>query len=291
MTDRATASGAAGVAEKESLEWENLGAHASGRAFRKSLGELLLRPGRFFRKMALRGGLHEPLTFFGILLGVLILLAFPAALSYFGLTAPDPAETPVEVYQLHTLPSRVTGVLLVLLPVAVVVGVAATALLGSLFHGPAKLFGARNWEGSVSVWAYSSAAALVPPVAVAALIFVVSLAGYLLALAWPGVREPAGDVARWVATAALPAGGLVGLVLLVRNTIKGCSQAFGLDGSPGVAAALSGLLLIAALTVACIAAYRQWGFAGGTIVLGGVLVVAGVPAVLHVTSRRTAGEE
>ena len=130
------------------LSWEDLGAQPAGRAFRRSLAELLRRPGAFFRKMALTGGLHEPVAFFAIVLGAVIVLAFPAALAYFVLMQPDPARMAPEVYARYVLAAQGTGLALVLLPVALAAGAGAMVLLGTLFHLAGKPFGARNWEGS-----------------------------------------------------------------------------------------------------------------------------------------------
>ncbi len=162
------------------LSWEDLGAQPSGRAFRRSLAELLRHPAAFYRKMALTGGLHEPVAFFAVALGAVVVLAFPAALAYYLLMRPDPARMAPEVYARYVLVTQGTGVALVLLPVALAVGAGAMVLLGTVFHLAGKPFGTRNWEGSVSVWLYAGAGALVPLAAALVLLLLVSLAGCLL---------------------------------------------------------------------------------------------------------------
>ena len=85
-------------ARNDLLDWENLSEVPAGRALRRSLAELLVRPGRFFGKMAISGGLFEPLAFFAVVLGAAILLAFPAALAYVRLAAPDPERVGAAAY-------------------------------------------------------------------------------------------------------------------------------------------------------------------------------------------------
>ena len=107
---------------EDMLSWENLGAQPPGQAFCQCMWELLVNRRSFFGKMATSGGLHEPLTFFAVVLGAGLLLAFPAALSYFGLSAPDPESLQITVYNAQTLPSKVAGLLVVLLPLVLLVG-------------------------------------------------------------------------------------------------------------------------------------------------------------------------
>ncbi len=264
------------VPAADMLPWEDLGSRPAADAFKGSLKELIGRPQGFFGRMALSGGLHEPLTFFSIVLGLTVVVAFPAAISYFGLTAPDPGVTDPEVYQLHTLPSRVTGLLVVLLPLVLVAAGAAMVLVGSLFHLPGRLFGADRWEGSVGLWLYSGAAGLLGPLAAGTVVLVVSLAGFLLSLVLPAAEAPAAAVARWSATILLPAGLLAGTVLCVRSLVVGCRRTFELDAASGWSATLSGLLLIAVLGTACLLSFSRMSFTAGTVVSGGLLLAATV---------------
>ncbi len=223
------------------LSWEDLGAQPSGRAFRRSLGELLRHPAAFYRKMALTGGLHEPVAFFAVALGAVVVLAFPAALAYYLLMRPDPARMAPEVYARYVLVTQGAGVALVLLPVALAVGAGAMVLLGTVFHLAGKPFGTRNWEGSVSVWLYAGAGALVPLAAALALLLLVSLAGCLLGV-------PA-EAAHWTLLGGVAAALAAGVLLLFGLSAVGCAEAFELEPVLGAAAALAGV--VAAAAVAC----------------------------------------
>ncbi|MFO8008214.1 MAG: hypothetical protein R6V05_10810 [Candidatus Brocadiia bacterium] len=264
----------------ELLRWEELGRGSPGRALVSAAAQLVRDPGGFFGRMARSGGLNEPLVFFLTMLGALVVVAFPAALSYFGLTAPDASEVPVRVYQWHALPPKATGVMLGLLPEVLVVGAVLAVLSGSLFYLPGRAFGGGRWEGSVSVWLYALGAALLPMTAAAGVLLLISLAGYLLSIPLPTVQEPATRAARVAAMALLPAGGLVGLVVLVRNLVTGCARAFGLDAVLGPAAALSGLLLVAVTLAVCAGSFRYWGFRWGLLVSGAAVAVTILIAVL-----------
>ncbi|MCD6417021.1 MAG: hypothetical protein J7M08_10075 [Planctomycetes bacterium] len=268
------------------LSWEDLGRQPAGRAFRRSLALLLRRPPDFFGRMAQSGGLHEPVTFFLIVLGALIVLAFPAALALLGLIAPDPAKTPADLYQLQILPSRVCGLLLVLLPLALVAAATVMVLLGTLFQVGGRPFGAGGWEASVSVWLYSGAAALCPVVAAAGLALVVSLVGFLLSLPWPGLRPVAAEVANWATWIASPIAGLVALVLLTRSLACGCAGAFHLEGTQGAAAAVSGLLLVAATVGGCWIIFARRGLAMGLAALALCLIIIGPIAAVRRKSLR-----
>ncbi|MFW6188906.1 MAG: hypothetical protein ACOC7T_00600 [Planctomycetota bacterium] len=256
---------------REALPWEDLGAHPAARAFRESLAELLFRPGSFFRRMARSGGLHEPLTFAVILVGAALLLSFPAALAYFGLTAPEPARVPAEEYVRHLLAPQATGLAVVLLPFAVAAAAGTAVFLGTLFYLPARLFGVRNWEGAVSVWVYSLSGATVPVLLSVGLILAVSTAGYLLGLAVPGSRDFSVPAARWVARISLGLGSLAAAGLGLALTAVGCIRAFDLEAPVGAAAAISGLL------AACLALG-----AGGWLAfrLGAAADLSGVAAAL-----------
>lgn len=261
------------------LSWEDLGAQPAGRAFRRSLGELLRRPGAFFSKMAVSGGLHEPAAFFALVLGGVVVLAFPAALAYFGLMQPDPARVPQEVYARYVLAAQGTGLAVVLLPLVLAVGAGAMLLLGTAFHLAGRLFGARNWEGSVSICLYAAAGALVPLAVALGLLFIVSLGGRLLGLAFPGSQPVAATVAYWALMAGLPAALVAALGLLLGLTAVGCARAFELDPILGAAAAFLGVMVAAALVV------------GGGLVVGwlgewAVFALAG----LAVAALRRGGE-
>jgi hypothetical protein len=280
-----------GGPEDHLLAWENLGAQPARRAFRRSLWELLVRPGSFFRKMAVTGGLDEPIAFFAIVLTALILVSFPAALAYFGLAAPDPERMAAEVYRSYVLPARLAGLVLVLLPVAVVGASVAAVLLGTLFHVGGKTFGAHNWEGSVSVWLYSASAGLVPVVAAVSIVLVVALGGYLLGIPWPASKGTTGAIAQGTATILLLAGPLAGLLFLLVDVIVGCTRAFELDGVQGAAAGVSGLLLVAVAAGAALWAYKRGGVVWGLIAAGTAMCVAAVVAGVAAMQARRAGGE
>jgi len=234
----------------ELLRWEDLGSQPAGYAFRRTMRELLARPQSFFRKMALTGGLHEPLTFFAIVVAAGLLIAFPSALAYCGLSAPDPGRVTPQAYAAHWFPARAGGLMLVLAPLVLVVGGGAMVLLGTLFHLAGKPFGARNWEGSVSIWLYAASAALMPLVFSLGVAGAVSLAGYLIGIPWPGTRETAAHLARWTWLVLGSAGLLAGAALLVVDTAVGTMQAFGVDMAFGISAGVSGVLVASAATAA-----------------------------------------
>ncbi len=273
----------------KALEWEQMGRGSPGRALVSATAQLLRDPAGFFGRMATSGGLNEPLIFFLAILAGVVVVSFPAALSYFGLTAPDPSEVPVRVYHWHALPPKATGVMLGLLPEVLVVGAVLAVLSGSLFHLPGRAFGGGRWEGSVSIWLYALGGALVPMAAAAGVLLLVSLVGYLLGIPLPAAREPAARVARVAALALLPAGALVGFVLLVRNLVTGCTTAFGLDAVLGPAAAVSGLLLVAATLALCAGSFRYWGFRWGLLASG--LAAVGTVLIAVVGRRAAAPEE
>ncbi len=278
------------AAQVESLCWEALGRNAPAAAFGRSLRDLLLRPADFFRRMALDGGLHEPLTFFAICLGALLVLAFPASLAYFALTAPPPGTVPVEVYQWHTLPPRVTGLMLVLLPLVLVLAQAAMVAVGSVVRLPGRLFGVSPWEGTVSVWLYAASAALAPLVAATAALLVVALGGWLVSATLPETGAGPVAAARWCARVLLPLGMLVGLAELARNVIVGWREALAPDPTVALSAALAGLLFLALLLAGATVAFHLGGFRGGVIALGAVaLVMVLITMLSFAKARRTQG--
>jgi len=275
--------------DTELLRWEDLGAQPAGYAFRRTMRELLARPGSFFRKMALSGGLHEPLTFFAIVVAVGVLIAFPAVLAYCGLSALDPERVTPQAYAAHWFPARASGLLLVLAPLVLVGGGAAMVLLGTLFHLAGKPFGARNWEGSVSIWLYAASAALMPVVFSLGVAGAVSLAGYLIGIPWPGTRETAVHLARWTWLVLGSAGLLAGAALLVVDAAVGMTQAFALDMSFGISAGVSGVIVAAAAVAAT--AWAVQSVPGGTLtaVCAWVLFAVAAGAVGMVKSRRSRG--
>jgi hypothetical protein len=276
--------------EEELLAWENLGAQPARQAFRKSLAELMLRPGRFFRAMAVSGGLHEPLTFFAIVLTAAVIVAFPAALAYFGLAAPDPERVTAAVYRLHALPPRVAGLLLVLLPLTVAAACGAAVLLGTLFHVGGRPFSGGGWEGSVSVWLYSAGAALVPLTAAMAAVFVVALVGYLLGIPWPQTRHTTAFLAQWAALILCGTAVAAGVLLIVADAALGTARASGLDPMQGTAAALAGLVLVTLALGGTAWAFVRWGLGRGLVTGGAVLCVMGVLTALYIVrSRRAEG--
>lgn len=265
------------------LAWENLGAHPPARAFRQSLRELLFRPSRFFDKMATSGGLREPLMFAWIETTLMVLLGFPLALSYFALTAPRPMEVSVAVYNMHLLAPRVTGFAVVLLPVVLVAAAVSLVAGGSLFHLGARLFGARNWEGSVSIWCYAKSAGAAPLAVAEGLLCALCIVCYPITLLWPEARGALGSVAE---TSLLVLGGLgvlMSAAVFFIATATGCMRVWGLERAEGAAAALAGALVAGAPTLGVALAFRFWGAKEGwfillaAVVLLGLLAAAGRP--------------
>lgn len=276
--------------QAELLSWENLGAQPAGRAFRRSLAELLARPGEFFGKVATSGGLFEPLTFFAIVLGAALVMGFPAALAYLALAAPDPEQLGLEAYATVLLPARTTGLLLVLLPLALAVGCMLMVLLGTLFHAAAKAFGARNWEGSVSIWLYSASGALAPLVAATGVVLAVSLAGYLLSLLWPDVRGPARQFAGWTVLVLYGGGLLAGAVALLAYAATGCVRTFRMENVTGVAAGVSGVLCVGTVIGLSAWSFGRWSTGVGLCVVALWATMAGLAALVCASAgRRAAG--
>jgi len=247
----------------------------------QTLKELLFNQRSFFEKMAVTGGLREPLTFFWILLSAVIVMSFPLALSHFALTAPDPAVVSTDVYNLHLLAPRATGFLTVLMPLSLCVGGMITVLQGTVFHLGAKFFGARNWEGSASIWCYARSAALAPIAAAEALACVMSVLACLLTVAWPGARAASASVVNWSLLALGGAAVLCSLVLFFSAVVNGCLRSFGLAPEVGVAAALAGVLLVVAIAAFVMLGFYRWGLAGGLITMSGSTLMMVVLALTH----------
>ncbi len=279
-------------AEHGMLAWENLAAQPARRAMWQSMTELLARPTAFFSKMSLTGGLHEPLTFFALVLTAQLLLAFPAAITYFLLTAPTPGFVPAEQYRAHLLPVQATGLCLALLPFVLAAGCGAMVFLGTVFHLPGKLFGNRNWEGSLSVWLYSGGGALVPLVLATALTLCVCLTGYLLSVALPGIAQSAAQIGGWAAHLSLGAGLIGGVALVLVFTTVGSARAFGLEPVLAAAGAVTGVLMVLAVFVAAAMALALAGLRSGMAALGVALASVACLAIagLVVASLRAGAE-
>ncbi len=273
------------------LDWENLSQQSSGVAFRRSLKELVLHPGRFFDRMATTGGLREPLTFLLLIGAAMILMSFPLALSYFGLTAPDPLDPEVttQQYNWHLLAPRLSGFITVLLPVTLVVAGVLAVAEGTFFHLGARFFGARNWEGSVSIWCYAKSAGGAAAVAAEAVACVIAIACYLLTLVWPAARPGA---ARLVQVGLLALGGaaLLGSVLLFFSALgRGCIHSFRLPAERGVAAALAGVLLATLAAAGIGVGFLKWGLVGGLITAASAAILAVILTLVNVLSGRAPG--
>lgn len=273
---------------QELLSWESLSGGPARTAFGRSLAELLVRPGRFYGKMALNGGLFEPLAFFAIVLGVGIVFAFPAALTYLQLSAPDPEKLGAEAYAAALLPARTTGLLLVLLPLVLAAACGVMVLLGTVFHAGAKPFGARNWEGSVGIWLYAGGAALVPSSAAAGAVFAVSLAGWLLSLLWPDTQEAARQFAAWTGRTLVAAGLVTGAALLVLDAAVGCVRAFRLEPVLGTAAGVAGLVLVGVVAGGTVWSFGHFGMVVGAALTAGWMCAATVIVLLAGTAAQRA---
>ena len=256
------------------LDWENLGAHPTGRAFWRTLKQLVFSQNTFFGRMATTGGLREPLMFMWLLLTAAIVMSLPLTLSHFALTAPDPASVSVETYNLHLLAPRVAGFLTTLLPFTLCVAGVLVVTGGTGFHLGAKFFGARNWEGSVSIWCYAKSAAFAPVVAAEAAVCAVSVLGWLLALAWPASKETAGMVAHWSIMVLGCGAALCSVALFFAGVLHGCTRSFNLEPAEGAAAALAGVLAISLPGGLVGFGFYQWGAKGGaTCAVTAVLIV------------------
>lgn len=270
------------------LSWENLGSQPASRAFRQSLRELVLHPARFFDRMATTGGLHEPLAFFWLVAGACVLLSFPLALSYFGLTAPDAARVPTEVYNAHLLMPRLTGFLAILLPLTLVVLGIQVVVLGSLLAVGGRFFGARSWEASVSVCAYCCGAALVPAAAATGLAAGICTICYVATVLWPGVGGGAASLAR-IAVYALPGvASVLGVMWALVLLFVGCGRSLGLGAVKGSATAIVGLILSAVLYVGIPVGWRQWkapGAIAAVAILAAVIVLSFIISLAAESAR------
>jgi hypothetical protein len=244
---------------------------------------LLRRPGTFYDRMATRGGLHEPVTFFLVTLGAGIVVSFLAALVYSGLVAPGAGAVSSQQYFRLTLPPKATGLALGLLPEILLGSAGLLVVAGSLFHLGARLFGAREREGSVSIMFYAASAALLPLVAALAVVFVVCGAAWLVQAFASGPSSWAPALGRWTGGVLAGVGVLAGGVLFVWHCILGCARVSQLDGVLATAAALCGLLLALVVPAAATVAYfvsdgstAALVFAIGGSVAVGVAVCQGI---------------
>jgi len=266
---------------KQFLTWENLGTQSPWRAFRQSAVDLLLRPGRFFDKMATSGGLREPLAFYWIVAGAMLLLSFPLALAYFGLVAPDPMSVSIEEYKGYLLTPRITGFLTVLAPVTLALGGILVVLEGSVFHLGARLFGARNWEGSVSIWTYSRGAGMLPLAVGEALACLIAVICYLLTLQWPDSRPGIASVGETCVMVLLGAGMIAGVLMQIVTLFQGCIRSFKLGTAEGVASAIAGLAVLIVIVVGIEIGFTKWGLEGGLITIGSAIALLIIVFFLH----------
>ena len=275
----------------ESLSWEDPGARTTWRAFRETSRELLRHPGRFVTRMAREGGLREPLLFYWIILACICLLSFPLTLAYFGISAPAPSAVSLETYELHLLPPRLTGFVVVLLPVVLPAAGVGLMLTGSIFHLGARLFGNRGWECSVSIWCYAKSASALPIALGEALACILVVVSYAVTVLVPETRDPVVSYVR------IGLWGIGGLALLCSVTwffvtlIAGCIQACELEPATGVASALAGILLTLLATSGPVAAWFFRGWSGGLIALGGVVLVLAILTVTGHMMHSAAGSE
>ncbi len=254
------------------LPWENLGAHRPATAFMRTAGELMLHPVRFAERMASAGGLYEPFMFFWITLSAAIISSFPLALAYFGLTAPPPQTVSISTYNLHLLPSRLTGFLVIMLPVLMFVGAVFLVAGGTLLYIAGQFFGLHRWEGAVTILSYAESASLIPVVIGELLLGLMAGSCYAVKLTSPAHT----NIATNIMSRALPV--LTILALLISLTIfftvlfAGTIRTFRLDSASGIAATLAGVALISVSALGPVVSYRLWGLAGVGVVTGALLL-------------------
>ena len=270
------------------LDWESLCDHSAPRALCTTLRELAFHPARFFDRMSLTGGLWEPLTMFWTLLAAAVLASFPLAMLLFALAAPDPLLVSAPVYTPHLLPPRAAGFAALLLPVTLSGAALVLLAQGSLFHLGATLFGARKWEGSLSVWCYAVSSALMP-------LLIVELASCLIAacvLAFWGAGTAASRVALWGMASLAGLGLMGGVVLFGTSVLTGCARSLGVSGERGVAGAVAGMLLVVLATAGIGYVCLRGGIDAGLVAAGAVgaaLVVAyGLAFIVERVRRRAA---
>lgn len=254
------------------LPWEHLGANPSIQAFLLTALELVLHPVRFSRRMATEGGLHEPLMFFWVTMTIATLSSFPLALSYFGVAGPSPQSVSISTYNLHLLPSRLTGFLVLILPVLMFVGAVFLLVGGTIFYLAGQFFGIRRWEGAVTILSYAKSGSLIPLVVAELLLFLLVVACYVVTLIAPEYS----DLATRLLTTSLPFTAVL-MVLLSAAVfftllLAGTIQTFQLDAASGTAASLSGIVLVFVTGIAPPVSYRMWGITGVAVTTGVLLL-------------------
>ena len=255
------------------LSWENLGAHDQWEALWDTLKDLALDPRDFFDRMATSGGLFEPLGFLWAVLIALVLPSFPLALSYFGLTAPDPNTVSTAAYNSHLFLPRATGILTALLPLLLGACAARAFTCGTLLYLGSVPFGGRRWEGAISIWCYSSGAALAPLAAGTAVCAALSVLCYLFGLVVPSAQFVAAGIAHVGAWGLLGVGAAAGLLWFIVAFLAGCTRSLGLPGMQGVASAVCGVGLMATVLVFWPLATAWWGFQAATGLGSGLAVL------------------
>ena len=206
------------------------------------------------------------------------------ALAYFGLTAPNPVNVGADVYNRYLFAPRAAGFLTVLLPLVLAVGGVFLVLAGTIFHLGARFFGARNWEGSVSIWCYAKSAGVVPLVAAEAAGCGICIVCYLVALAAPGARSAAASAAQISLLALGGAASLLSIILFFLAVFSGCTRSFKLPAERGAAAGLAGLLLLGVICAGVGIGVRKWGLKGGLIAVGSAALLIGILLVMHLAS-------
>lgn len=240
------------AATRPDLPWEAPGRMGASRAFARSLWLLWLHPRRFFRLMAVDGGLYEPLCFFWLGLGLFLLAAFPAALASHGLAAAARDVPALGAAPWRTLAAKGLGLALATAPLSM--PIAALAVLGAMavYFCGASLTGETRLEGALSAGLYLAGGALV--------LGALAAAGTLAACGALAVAARLG-MATWVSADLWATGLAVGLALLA--------------AASGLADALAGLTAFHAAQEGRTPAGGAAGMLAGLTALGivcGVLV-------------------
>ena len=251
------------------LSWENLGERGQWKALRETLVDLARDPGGFFDRMAVSGGLYEPVGFLWVFLAAVILPGFPLALAYFGLTAPAPEQVSVDVYNYHLLLPRATGILAALLPLALVAGTAWALLCGTMLYLGSIPFGGSRWEGAISTWCYAASAALAPLSAGLCLGAVVATGCYFLVDLLPAAEA----IGRFSTYALVGLGLLAGLAWFAICLFAGCARALELPGARGAATGIFGLALSGTVLVGWPVAGVLWGARGAAGAAAGLAIL------------------
>ncbi|MFW5923362.1 MAG: hypothetical protein ACOCSQ_03150 [Planctomycetota bacterium] len=271
MKDRTMSRTTTTTTEDMGLPWEELGKHRAAGAFFRTAIELSLHPIRFTRRMSSDGGLHEPLLFFWLIVSMSILVAFPLALSYFSLAAPPAESVSREAYNLHLLPPRITGFLVIILPVILLLGALSLITAGTVFYLAGRFFGVNAWEAAVSIWCYAKCSAMVPVVMAEILVLLITVTCYVISRSDPGMM----GLCRQTARISLIAGALTALLLsaglFFTHLIAGTIQVFHLDPASGTAAALAGTAMICFAAWGPIVSLNLWGIRGAATATSSML--------------------